>query len=218
MMLFFIPMNGFFLIQTLFLQLRLDYPILKSGLTMIPFSVMVPILAGLSAAILARKIGRVVLQLGPLVIALGFVVLIMTVTSAGAGVTPWQLIVDLALGGARFGMVVASVGIFVLSEVPVKSAGSASGLFNTTTQLSGALGVAIIGTIFFNALDTGTGNSKAVVFEGAFTSTMWIMAGGMVLAAAAAAFLPRWASETDPLEALESLESGSAETAKSVLV
>ncbi len=220
MMLFFIPMNGFFLIQTLFLQLGLDYPILKSGLTMIPFSVMVPILAGLSAAILARKIGRVVLQLGPLVIAAGFVVLILTVQAAGAGVTPWQLIAGLALGGAGFGMVVAPVGIFVLSEVPVKSAGSASGLFNTTTQLSGALGVAIIGTIFFNALDTSTGTSRPAVFEGAFTSTMWIMAGGMVLAAIAASFLPRWASEADPLasEPLESREGEPAQPAESSLV
>jgi EmrB/QacA subfamily drug resistance transporter len=197
MFLFFIPMNGFFLIQTLFLQLGLQYPILKAGLTMIPFSIMVPVLAGLSAVVLAKKIGRVVLQLGPLVIAAGFVVLIFTVQSVGGTVTPWHLIAGLALSGAGFGMVVAPVGIFVLSEVPVKFAGSASGLFNTTSQLSGALGVAIVGTIFFNGLETSTGHSQSAVFIDGFTSTMWLMAGGMVLAAVAASFLPRWASEAD---------------------
>ncbi|MDD0859247.1 hypothetical protein NHF46_18995 [Arthrobacter alpinus] len=96
MFLFFIPMNGFFLIQTLFLQVGLEYPILKAGLTMIPFSIMVPILAGISAAILAKKIGRVVLQLGPLVIAVGFIVLIFTVQSVGGTVTPWHLLAGLA--------------------------------------------------------------------------------------------------------------------------
>ncbi|WP_427015389.1 MFS transporter [Pseudarthrobacter sp. P1] len=197
MFLFFIPMNGFFLIQTLFLQLGLDYPILRAGLTMIPFSLMVPILAGLSAAILAKKIGRVVLQLGPLVIAIGFVVLIFTVQAAGGGVTPWHLLAGLALSGAGFGMVVAPVGIFVLSEVPVKSAGAASGLFNTTSQLSGALGVAIVGTLFFNGLEGSTAHSKSAVFIEGFSSTMWLMAGGMVLAAVAASFLPRWASEAE---------------------
>lgn len=197
MFLFFIPMNGFFLIQTLFLQLGLEYPILKAGLTMIPFSLMVPILAGLSAVVLARKIGRVVLQLGPLVVAVGFVVLIFTVQAAGGGVTPWHLIAGLALSGAGFGMVVAPVGIFVLSEVPTKFAGSASGLFNTTSQLSGALGVAIVGTIFFNGLESSTAHSQSAVFIDGFTSTMWLMAGGMVLAAIAATFLPRWASESD---------------------
>jgi MFS family permease len=196
-------MNGFFLIQTLFLQLGLEYPILKAGLTMIPFSVMVPVLAGLSAAILARKIGRVVLQLGPLVVAAGFVVLIFTVQHVGGTVTPWHLIAGLALSGAGFGMVVAPVGIFVLSEVPTKFAGSASGLFNTTSQLAGALGVAIVGTIFFNSLDSSTGTSASAVFIDGFTSTMWIMAGGMVLASIAATFLPRWASESDASQDVE---------------
>ena len=198
MFLFFIPMNGFFLIQTLFLQLGLEYPILKAGLTMIPFSIMVPVLAGISAAILARKIGRVVLQLGPLVIAVGFVVLIFTVQSVGGAVTPWHLLAGLALSGAGFGMVVAPVGIFVLSEVPTKFAGSASGLFNTTSQLAGALGVAIIGTIFFNSLESSAATSQSAVFIDGFTFTMWWMAGGMVLTSIAATFLPRWASEHDP--------------------
>ncbi|POH74215.1 MFS transporter [Arthrobacter glacialis] len=202
MFLFFIPMNGFFLIQTLFLQLGLEYPILKAGLTMIPFSIMVPVLAGISAAILARKIGRVVLQLGPLVIAAGFVVLIFTVHAVGGAVTPWHLLAGLALSGAGFGMVVAPVGIFVLSEVPTKFAGSASGLFNTTSQLAGALGVAIIGTIFFNSLETSTAASQSAVFIEGFTFTMWWMAGGMVLASIAATFLPRWASESDPVDEL----------------
>lgn len=197
MFLFFIPMNGFFLIQTLFLQLGLEYPILKAGLTMIPFSIMVPVLAGVSAAILARKIGRVVLQLGPLVVAIGFVVLIFTVQGIGGTVTPWHLIAGLALSGAGFGMVVAPVGIFVLSEVPAKFAGSASGLFNTTSQLAGALGVAIVGTVFFNGLETSTAHSQAGVFIEGFTFTMWLMAAGMVLASIAASFLPRWASEAD---------------------
>lgn len=200
MFLFFIPMNGFFLIQTLFLQLGLEYPILKAGLTMIPFSIMVPVLAGISAAILARKIGRVVLQLGPLVIAVGFVVLIFTVHAVGGAVTPWHLLAGLALSGAGFGMVVAPVGIFVLSEVPTKFAGSASGLFNTTSQLAGALGVAIIGTIFFNSLETSSATSQSAVFIDGFTFTMWWMAGGMVLASIAASFLPRWASEHDPAD------------------
>lgn len=197
MFLFFIPMNGFFLIQTLFLQLGLEYPILKAGLTMIPFSIMVPVLAGLSAAILARKIGRVVLQLGPLVIAAGFVVLILTVQAVGGTVTPWHLVTGLALSGAGFGMVVAPVGIFVLSEVPTRFAGSASGLFNTTSQLSGALGVAIVGTVFFDTLDSSGAHSQSGVFIDGFTFTMWFMAAGMVLASAAATFLPRWASESD---------------------
>ncbi|WP_125613440.1 MFS transporter [Specibacter cremeus] len=201
MFLFFIPMHGFFLIQTLFLQVGLDYPILKAGLTMLPFSLMVPVLAGLSAAILAKKIGRVVLQLGPLVVAAGFVVIIATVHANGGAVTPWHLIAGLALSGAGFGMVVAPVGIFVLSEVPVKFAGPASGLFNTTGQLAGALGVAVVGTLFFNGISASTAHGKAGVFIDGFSSTMWLMAGGMVLAALAASFLPRWASEVEAPEA-----------------
>ncbi|MDD0859246.1 hypothetical protein NHF46_18990 [Arthrobacter alpinus] len=85
----------------------------------------------------------------------------------------------------------------MLSEVPTKFAGSASGLFNTTSQLAGALGVAIIGTIYFNSLEASTGTSQSAVFIDGFTFTMWIMAAGMVLASLAASFLPRWANDSD---------------------
>lgn len=212
MFLFFIPMNGFFLIQTMFLQVGIDYPILEAGLTMIPFSIMVPVLAGISATILARKIGRVVLQIGPLVVAAGFIVLIFTVHANGGNVTPWHLLAGLALSGAGFGMVVAPVGIFVLSEVPTKFAGSASGIFNTTSQLAGALGVAIIGTIFFNAVSDSSARSQAGVFTDGYTFTMWIMAGGMVLAAIAASFLPRWAPDHEVSGAAELQEAHDAGT------
>jgi hypothetical protein len=47
------------------------------------------------------------------------------------------------------GFVVASVYPFILAEVPIKDAGSASGVINAVGQIGGAMGVAVIGVIFF---------------------------------------------------------------------
>jgi hypothetical protein len=45
-----------------------------------------------------------------------------------------------------------------LSRVPSADAGSASGVLSTVQQVSFSLGIAIIGSIFFAALATGTGS------------------------------------------------------------
>ena len=44
----------------------------------------------------------------------------------------------------------------ILTDVPVEDAGSASGLLNTTQQVGMALGVALVGVLFFTHLDNGS--------------------------------------------------------------
>jgi hypothetical protein len=50
------------------------------------------------------------------------------------------------------GGVAASIYPFILAEVPVKHAGSASGVINAVGQVGGAMGVAVIGVIFFGLI------------------------------------------------------------------
>src|SRR5262249_12589343 len=51
----------------------------------------------------------------------------------------------------------------VLAAVPVEEAGGASGLFSTGQQLGGALGVALLGTVFFGYLGGGHSFEAALV-------------------------------------------------------
>ncbi|HWK81120.1 MAG TPA: DHA2 family efflux MFS transporter permease subunit [Thermomicrobiales bacterium] len=197
---FFMAMAGYFLVQTIYMQEGLGFSILRAGLTMIPFSVAVSFFAGLSAAKLVGIMGRRTLQIGPIVMAIGLLMTLFIFKRNGVDTSSWALAVPLFVAGAGMGMVVAPIGIFALSEVPVSKAGPASGLFNTTQQLAGAVGVAIVGTVFFNRIEHYFTTNGAAIQTGAMTPdkpwtssyeiTIWVMVAFMIAAAAAASFLP----------------------------
>ena len=81
---------GFFLVLTLFLQVGLGYPVLKAGLTGIPFSLGVALAAGSSGPILVPRFGRNIVSAGPLVMAVGLSTFLATIRYFGADVTPWS--------------------------------------------------------------------------------------------------------------------------------
>lgn len=149
---FFGVIAGFFLTFTLFLQVGLGYSVLKAGLTGIPFSIGVSIAAGMSGPVFVPRFGRNIISAGPIVMIAGFLIFIWTIQHFGGEVSPWEMIPSLFLAGAGMGFVVASVYPFILAEVPIKDAGSASGVINAVGQIGGAMGVAVIGVIFFGLI------------------------------------------------------------------
>ena len=50
------------------------------------------------------------------------------------------------------GMVVAPLTDFSISQVPQQDAGSVSGILNMMQQVGSRIGIAILGTIFFNSI------------------------------------------------------------------
>lgn len=151
MIVFFAVVSSFFLVFTLFTQIGLGYSVLKAGLTGIPFSIGVSVAAGLSGPVLVPRFGRAIVTAGPLLMILGFLLLIATIRSFDH-VTPWEMIPALLVSGVGMGFVVAPIYPFVLAEVALKDAGSASGVINAVGQIGGAIGVAAIGVIFFGLL------------------------------------------------------------------
>lgn len=149
---FFSVVFGFFFIFTIYLQIGLGYSILKAGLTGIPFSLGVSLAAGLSGPVLVPRFGRKIVSAGPLIMGAGYALFLFTINRSGNDVTPWEMIPSLLVAGLGMGCVVAPIYAFILAEVPIRDAGSASGVVNTTQQIGGAIGVAIIGVIFFGLL------------------------------------------------------------------
>ena len=72
----------------------------------------------------------------------GFALFIAPCAHFGSGVTPWEFVPALAIAGIGMGCVVAPIYPFILAEVAIKDAGSASGVINTMQQVGGAIGVA----------------------------------------------------------------------------
>jgi EmrB/QacA subfamily drug resistance transporter len=184
-MLFGACMQGFFLVFAVWLQSGEGFSPTHAGLTTVAFSVGAFITAPVSVP-LATKMGRLVLVAGALMMAAGIVGVDVAVNNTGAEVGTWDLVPGLLVAGAGLGLLVVPLANVVLSAVPARAAGEASGVFNTSQQLGGAIGVAIIGTIFFAHLG-GHG------FTEAFTHAAPFVAAGYGVCALLALALPRTA-------------------------
>ncbi len=160
---FFGAMTSFFLTMTLLMQIGLGYSVLKAGLIGIPFSIGVGFMAGLSGQKLTPKFGRIIIGLGALIMALGMGLFAWVIQQGGPGVPVWHLLTPLFVGGLGMGMVVASFVGFALSGVPLKAAGSASGLLSTFQQVASSVGIALIGVVFFGGLAAQANNSVTKV-------------------------------------------------------
>ncbi|MFC7310227.1 MFS transporter [Streptomyces monticola] len=104
----------------------------------------------LAAGRLIPKYGRRVLEAGVILMAVGYLssgLLLVT----GPRITPLLLIPSLILQGIGGGLVIPQALNTVLSRVRPESAGVASGVLSTAQQVGGAIGVAIIGALYFSA-------------------------------------------------------------------
>ncbi|QKT06000.1 MFS transporter [Gordonia sp. X0973] len=173
-----IPTGGFFLVQSLHVQLALGWSVLHTGLMWIPFSLAVPVSAGLAAAVLAPRLGRRVLQIGATVLIAGIVLMWTAVSSAHPAV--W-LTVALIVAGLGFGAIVGSAGLLVLNDVPVQLAGAASGVFNTVQATSIAVGAGIIGTVYSTL---GASSGLHAGYGAALAIMVGLLAVGIVIARA----------------------------------
>ena len=91
----------------------------------------------------------------------------------------------LVLDGAGLGLVMGPIIAIVLAGVAPHNAGAASGVLASAQQIGNALGVAIVGVVFFGALQSGH-----AVPEAFRTSLLWLAAGSVAVAALIQA-LPR---------------------------
>ncbi|MET9212425.1 MULTISPECIES: MFS transporter [unclassified Nocardia] len=162
-LLFWIGMGGFFLVWTLFMQAGLGWTPMRAGLTAVFFAVGAGVGAGVSVGVLAARFGRRVLIIGALINAAGFGIYGAMAVRYGSEFASWQMVLPLIVTGAGFGMVVAPTIDLLLGQVPVREAGSASGLLNTGQQLGTALGVALVGVLFFTVLDHDSDRGVAAV-------------------------------------------------------
>lgn len=149
---FYAVVASFFLVLTIFLQIGLGYDVLTAGLTSIPFSLGIGITVALAQGVLVPRFGRNTLTAGPLIMAVGFGLLMVEIAIYGGALSPWAIAPVLLVTGTGMGCVVAPIYPFILAQVPVADAGSASGVINAVGQVGGAVGVAVVGVIFFGLL------------------------------------------------------------------
>lgn len=186
MVLFFSGMGGVLLTLSVYLQGGNHYTPIHTGLVFIPMSLGMAIGAGLSGAILGKRLGRVAIQLGATLTIAGWIVMLIVLRGGASGL---DMLPALALVGLGMGLAVAPLFDVVLAAVTDEETGSASGVLNALQQMATALGVAVLGTIFFDAASGG--------LDHALTLTTWVEVGALVALLIVSPLLPRWARETD---------------------
>jgi EmrB/QacA subfamily drug resistance transporter len=141
--------GGLLLCVSLFAQLGEGFSPIHAGLTLT--AMVVGLIVGMVGGFaLVGRLGRHLLHLGVAVIAAGTVVLALTVTGAHSAST-WDLAPSLFLIGLGAGASLGQLFDFILAGVSMDEVGSASGVLEAVQQLSSAIGVAALGTIFFSA-------------------------------------------------------------------
>ena len=156
LLMFFVFFSGLpatFLTLSLFLQIGLGFSALQAGVTTIPFAVGSGTASGLSIRLVPR-LGRNVLSAGAAMASLGILATIFTIHQVGPSLQGYQLIPALLVAGAGLGLLIAPSLNFVIAGVRPQDVGSASGVLTTVQQIGAALGIAIIGVIFFGLLGT----------------------------------------------------------------
>jgi EmrB/QacA subfamily drug resistance transporter len=175
---FFAGMTGTLLALTLYLQFGEHFSAIHAGLTLAPFAVGTAIGAVLAGAFLVPRLGRTVLQLASVMVAGGIWWLDHVVTNHGLATTSADLIPSQLVLGAGIGMLISTLFDFILASVNDTEAGSASGVLNAGQQLAGAVGVAVMGTVFFSTLSHAgfvTAMSHCLLVELASTPVLLLL-------------------------------------------
>jgi len=151
-------MLGFFFTFTLLLQVGLGYKVLEAALTGLPTAVGISFSIGFLAQKLTKRLGRYTMSLGAIIMATGLGTILVALALSGQNTQPWEFIPGLLLTGIGMGMIMGLMFSVTLKDVDTKHAGSASGTLNAVSQLGGAIGIAVVGVIFFGHL---TSNAQA---------------------------------------------------------
>jgi len=131
-----------FLFLTFYFQTTLHYSALKAGLAFLPFSGGIILSAGITSQLLPRFGPRRLMLTGLVMSTLGLLYLtqISVTTSWVSHVLPAELLMSLGMG-----LVFVPLASTALIGVSGHDAGVASALVNTTQQIGGSLGTALVG-------------------------------------------------------------------------
>ena len=173
---------GMFFLGVLYLQRVLGYDALETGLAFLPVSVLIGILSlGFSARLSQRYGTTAVLLPGLALIAVGLL-LFARVPVDGSYVTDLlPALIPIGIGAGLFFPVLTTLA---MSGVTPSESGLASGLVNTSLQVGGAIGLAVLATLSASRSDTllADGESTASALTGGY-QLAFVIAAGLVVAA-----------------------------------
>jgi EmrB/QacA subfamily drug resistance transporter len=195
-------MLGMFFLGVLYMQRVLGYDPLQTGLAFLPVAVAIGGLSvGLSARLNARFGARSVMLVG---LVLGAVGLALLVRVPVDGHYLPDLLASMVLLGVGMGLFFPSVVTLAMSNATAEDSGLASGLVNTSQQVGGALGLAVLAALASARTDRLLADGEALdtALIGGYRLAFGISAGLVLTAAIVTALVLRGRGSPPPAVAL----------------
>jgi EmrB/QacA subfamily drug resistance transporter len=177
---------GMFFLGVLYLQGILGYDAIETGLAFLPVSVLIGVLSlGFSARLNERFGARATLLAGLVLLVAALGLFARAPLDAGYVV---DLLPSMVLFGIGAGLAFPALTTLAMSGATQNDAGLASGLINTSLQVGGAVGLAVLATLSATRTDglLAEGESTAEALTGGYRFA-FIVAAGLVVAAIALA-------------------------------
>jgi MFS family permease len=159
------------------------YSAFDAGLRTLPWTLMPMFVAPVAGALSDRIGGRPLMALG---LALQAVAMVWLALISSVDVAYIRLVVPFAIAGTGMALVFAPVANVLLSTVRPEEQGKASGANNAIREVGGALGVAVLASVFAGAGSYRTGQS----FVDGLVPAVWVGAVVLAIGALAALLVP----------------------------
>jgi EmrB/QacA subfamily drug resistance transporter len=155
MALVYFAMFGTMFLLTQYLQLVLGYGTLEAGLKQLPFPIVMMSVAPNTPRIAARIGGNRMVGAGLAIVGLGLLSFTMLDQT-----TPYVVIAaQMAVFALGMSLTMSPLTASIMSSVPRERAGAGSAMNDTSRELGGALGVAVLGSLVASRFDSGIGSA-----------------------------------------------------------
>jgi EmrB/QacA subfamily drug resistance transporter len=139
----FFALFGATFLLTQYMQFVLGYTPLEAGIRLLPFAGIILVVSPLSAKIVERIGTKVTVASGLAIAGTGLTLMVGLQTDSSYGDLVWRMML-MAFGQA---LVMAPATESIMGSLPLARAGVGSAVNDTTRQIGGALGVAIVGSV-----------------------------------------------------------------------
>ena len=173
-------LGGFFFLLVAFLQISMGYTPIEAGAASLPVTFLMLLFSARSGA-LAQRIGaRLPLTIGPLIIAVGLLMLMLVDPGDSY---PTSILPAIVVFGLGLTLVVAPVTATVLAAADARHSGVASGVNNAVARVGGLLAVAVLplavgltGDSFYNPAKMTDGFHMAMMICAVLAATGGVLA------------------------------------------
>lgn len=143
-------MFSMFFFLTLYIQQVLGFSPVKTGLCFLPITFIIGIMSGVVSSLVGKVGYKPFMVAGPFVLAIGLFVLSRTMKVGGNYLH--NVLPGLAVCATGMGLTFVAGTLAATSGVPKHFSGLASGILNTSQQVGGAIGLAILSAVAFSTI------------------------------------------------------------------